>query len=352
LETALVLCEGFLGTNTGKTANGLVRFSRRFAIAGVLDSRHAGRDAGEVVDGVPRGIPVFRGLEEALRALPRVPDALIIGVATFGGYLPPEFRPTVRLAVDSGMSVFSGLHEHLSEDPEFAALARERGVRLVDVRKPRPLSELRQFTDLARRLPCARVPVLGTDGSIGKRTTAILLTEALNAAAVRATFVATGQTGLLQGAEFGVPLDSIPGDFMVGELESEIVRASEAESPEVIVVEGQGSISHPAYVCGTRAILNASAPSGIVLVHAPGRRARSYRREQLALPMPDPAREIALLEAFSSARVIGLAVNHEGLEREDVVRAASGYRASLRIPACDPLVDGVGELVTAVKALL
>ena len=352
METALVLCEGFLGTGTGKTANGLVRHSRRFALVGVLDSRNAGRDAGEVVDGRVRGIPVYRDLEAALGALGSPPKNLIVGVATFGGYLPKEFRPVVRRALESGMDVFSGLHEHLSEDPEFAAVAREHGTRLVDVRKPRPLRELRQFTDLARKLPCLRLPVLGTDGSIGKRTTAILLSEALNAAGVRASFVATGQTGLLQGAEFGVPLDAIPGDFMVGELESEIVRAYESERPQVIVVEGQGSISHPAYVCGSRAILSAAAPSGIVVVHAPGRKTRNYRRDQLSIPMPDLAREIELLEAFSGSRVVGLAVNHEGLGRADVERVSLEYRERFRLPVCDPLVDGCGELVAAVRSLL
>jgi len=352
LETALVLCEGFLGTNTGKTANGLVRHSRRYAIVGVLDSRNAGRDAGGVVDGTPRGIPVFGSLVEALAALPRRPDTLIIGVATFGGYLPPEFRPVVHAALESGLGIASGLHERLSEDPEFSALARVRGVPIVDVRKPRPLPEMRQFSDLARKLPCVRVPVVGTDGSIGKRTTALLLAEALQSAGIPTAFVATGQTGLLQGSDYGVPLDAIPGDFMVGELEAEIVRAYETDRPKVILVEGQGSISHPAYVCGTRAILNASAPSALVVVHAPGRTTRSYRRDQLALPMPDLAREIGMLELFSGARVAGIALNHEGLSPSEMPRITAEHGQRFRMPVCDPLLDGCGPLVGAVRTLL
>ena len=328
-----------------------MRYSRKYAIVGVIDSRFAGQDAGEVVDGVRRDIPVFRDLEGALAALPAPPRSLIVGVATFGGYLPAEFREPLRRALRAGLDLVSGLHEHLSGDPELAALAREYGATISDVRKPKPLREMRQFADLARALPCLRVAVLGTDGSIGKRTTALLLTDALNAAGTRATFVATGQTGLLQGAAFGVPLDAIPGDFMVGELEAEVVRAYETERPEVILVEGQGSISHPAYVCGTRAILNATAPQGIVLVHAPGRRTRNYRREQLAVPMPDLAREIEMLELFSGSRVIALALNHEGLSRPEMEKVAAAYRAQFNLPACDPLADGCDPLVSAVRTL-
>ena len=352
METVVVLCEGYFGANTGKTANGLVRYSKRYAIVGVLDSTKAGRDAGEVLDGRPAGIPIFRDLKDALARLPRKPDMMIIGVATFGGYIPKEFRPVIREAIEAGLNVVAGLHEYLTNDPEFGALAARHGVRLIDVRKPRPLRELEQFSDRARQLPCLRIPVLGTDGSIGKRTTAILLTEALNAAGVKAEFVATGQTGLLQGARYGVAIDSIKGDFMVGELESQIVMAYEENRPEVVVVEGQGSISHPAYVCGTRAILMASMPSGIVLQHAPARKTRNFRRDVVTWPMPSVEREIAMLELFSDSKVIALTLNHENLAPEDVARIETEYEGRYGLPTCDPLLDGCGKLVNKIRAML
>ncbi len=352
MERALVLCEGAFGQSLGKTANGLVRHSMKYRIVGVLDSTKAGRDAGEVLDGRRAGIPVFAGLADALAKLPERPEVLVIGVATFGGYVPQEFRPVVREAIDAGLDVAAGLHEFLADDPEFAALAGRRGVRLVDVRKPRPLRELEQFSDRSRHLPCLRVPVLGTDGSIGKRTTAILLADALNAAGVKTEFVATGQTGLLQGARYGVPIDSIGGDFMVGELESQIVKAYQENRPEVIVVEGQGSISHPAYVCGTRAIIMASMPSGIVLQHAPGRKTRNFRRDVVAWPMPAIDREIQMLEMFSDSKVIAITINHEDLTPDDVHRIEREYESAHGVPACDPLLDGCDKLVNKIKAML
>lgn len=351
MERAVILCDGYFGQSTGKTANGLVRYSKRYEIVGVIDRTKAGRDAGEVLDGQRNGIPIVRDLPEAIDRCR--PGTLIIGVATFGGYIPQEFRPIIREAIQQGLHVAAGLHEYLGEDPEFAKLASERGVELIDVRKPRPLRELQQFSDRSRKLPGLRIPVLGTDGSIGKRTTALLLTDALNATGIPATFVATGQTGLLQGSSYGVPLDSIRGDFMVGELEAEVVRAYEETKARVLVIEGQGSISHPAYVCGTRAILMASMPSAMLLMHAPARRTRNFRRDVVAWPMPSIEEEIRWLELFSrGSKVFALGINHENMTREEVEGIVGEWEAKYHVPAADPLWHGTGKFVEAIRKIL
>ncbi len=354
MERAAILCDGYFGANTGKTANGLVRYSKRYEIVAVIDRTKAGRDAGEVLDGKRDGIPIVKDLPEAIAV--GKPGTLVVGVATFGGYIPKEFRPVIKEAIANGLNVAAGLHEYLNEDPEFAALAKEHGVRLVDVRRPRPIRDAQQFSDKSRRLPCLRIPVLGTDGAIGKRTTALLLTDALNAAGVKATFVATGQTGLLQGSPYGVPLDSIKGDFMVGELEAEVVRAYEETKPRVILVEGQGSISHPAYVCGTRAIIQASFPSGIVMMHAPARKTRNFRRDVVAWPMPTVEEEREALEFFArlagGGHVIALALNHENMTREQVEATVKEYEARYGLPTADPLWHGCGKFVERIKAML
>ncbi len=228
-------------------------------------------------------------------------------------------------------------------------------MRLVDVRKPRPIRDAKQFGDLSRKLPCLRIPVLGTDGAIGKRTTALLLTDALNAVGIPTTFVATGQTGLLQGSAYGVPLDSIKGDFMVGELESEIVRAYQETAARVIVVEGQGSISHPAYVCGTRAILMASMPSGIVMMHAPARKTRSFRRDVVAWPMPSIEEEIEWLQFYTriagGGKVLGIGINHENMTREEVETTIRTYEERYGLPTADPLWHGCGKFVARIQGI-
>ncbi len=353
MERAVILCDGYFGQNTGKTANGLVRYSKRYEIVGVIDHTKAGRDAGEVLDGKANGIPIVGSLKEATFRL--APQTLIVGVATFGGYIPQEYRSILREAIENGLNIVAGLHEYLSEDPEFATLAEAHGVRLVDVRKPRPIRESKQFSDLSRKLPCLRIPVLGTDGAIGKRTTALLLTDALNEKGIPATFVATGQTGLMQGSAYGVPLDSIKGDFMVGELESEIVRAYEETKPKVVIVEGQGSISHPAYVCGTRAIINASMPSGMFMMHAPARATRSFRRDVVAWPMPTVGDEIEWLEFFAriagNGKVLGIGINHENMTRDEVEETVQSYETKYRLPTADPLWHGCGKFVDRIRRM-
>src|SRR2546428_12708000 len=353
MERAVILCDGYFGQSTGKTANGLVRYSKRYEIVGVIDHTKAGRDAGEVLDGKPNGIPIVADLKQAVAQCK--PETLIIGIATFGGYIPKEFRPTIREAIENRLNVVAGLHEYLNDDPEFAKLADAHGVRLVDVRKPRPIREAKQFSDLSRKLPCLRIPVLGTDGAIGKRTTALLLTDALREAGIAATFVATGQTGIIQGSPYGVPLDSIKGDFMVGELESEIVRAYEETKPKVIVVEGQGGNSHPAYVSGTRAIINASMPSAILMMHAPARKTRSFRRDVGAWPRPTVEEEIEWLEFFArnagNGKVVGIGINHENMTLDEVEATVRAYEAKYKLPTADPLWHGCAKFVDRIRRM-
>ncbi|MCU0860359.1 MAG: DUF1611 domain-containing protein, partial [Thermoplasmata archaeon] len=238
MENAIILCEDGLGRIRGKTAAGLLRHSLRFRILGVVDSTKAGKDAGEVLDGVKNGVPVFSSVKEAVQRSNPKPDWIIVGVATVGGMLPPEFRAPLKDAMASGVGIISGLHEWLGNDPEFRALAEKHGVKVVDIRKEPPLDKMHYYRNLASKMDCVRIPVLGTDAASGKRTTAVILTKEMNARGIKTTFVATGQTGLLQGSKYGVPLDAIRGDYVVGELENAINMAYENERPQLIIVEG------------------------------------------------------------------------------------------------------------------
>ncbi|UCE38146.1 MAG: DUF1611 domain-containing protein [Thermoplasmata archaeon] len=349
MDTALVLCEGNFGKHIGKTANGLVRHSERFEILGVIDSNKAGKMAHDIVEGAKKDIPVFRNLSDALSKLEKIPDNLIIGVATIGGRLPSEFRPVITEAIENKINVIAGLHEYLAEDPAFSKLATEHGVKLIDVRKEPPLEKMHRFANLCKSIPSIRIPVLGTDSSIGKRTTAIELTKALNKNGIKTIFVSTGQTGILQGFKYAVPIDSIQGDYIVGELEKEIVRAYDEEKPEVIIIEGQGSISHPAYVCGTRAIITASQPNAFILQHAPKRKYRNFRKDELKLPMPHLVKEIEMIQIFSNAQVIGITINHENMTDEGIEETAHEYEKRFGIPCCDVFRHGCNKLVDKVK---
>lgn len=348
METAIVLCEGGFGTPAGKTAAGLIRHSLRFKIVGIVDSVRAGEDAGEILDGKMNGVPVFGSVKDAMSDLTDKPDFMIIGIATIGGMLPDEFRQPIRDAIEGGVGILSGLHEWLADDEELSALARKHDVAINDIRREPPLKALHKYRNLVGKLDCVRIPVLGTDAAIGKRTTAIVLYKELNARGIRTAFVATGQTGLMQGSKYGIPLDAIRGDYVVGELEHAIVTAYNEENPQVIIIEGQGALSHPAYVTGSRAIVAASEPQAVVLQHAPGRKYRSYTDDVPHLPVGTIERESELIRVYAGCDVIGITLNPEGLNRDDVVRVISEYEAKHGVPVCDVLTDGPGKIVDAI----
>ena len=190
-----------------------------------------------------------------------MPDFFIFGMAPSSGMLSPVERLVMLDAIAQGMSIVNGLHEFLNDDPEFAAAAALHGVAILDVRRPRDKKDLRMFSGRIAEVTCPRIAVLGTDGAIGKRTTATILTQALNDPGIRAVMVGTGQTGLIQGARYGVALDAIPCQFCSGEIEAAVVEAFEGEHPDVIIVEGQGALSHPAYLTSSF-ILRGSLPDG------------------------------------------------------------------------------------------
>ncbi len=342
--TAVVYCEGNFADIDGKTANGLVRSSERYRIVAVIDSAKAGQDAGQALDGIDAGIPIVASLTDAIRVIGARPDLFIFGLAPLSGLMSRPERGAVLGAILAGLDIVSGLHEFLNDDPEISAAAATRGVTLLDVRRPRPTKDLRMFDGAIDAVKCVRIAVLGTDGAIGKRTTSTILTKALNDAGIHAVMVGTGQTGLIQGAAYGVALDAIPAQFGVGELEGAVVKAWQSEHPDVIVVEGQGALSHPAYLSST-VVLRASRPHAVVMQHAPG---RTMLSDYPTVSMPTPDSERNLIEQFGKTRVIGITINHENMTDDEVSTVATEYADTLGLPATDPLWRDGSELVDMV----
>ena len=344
IPTAIVYCEANFGAIDGKTANGLVRRSEKYQILSVIDSKKAGQDSGFVLDKKTNFIPIVRNFADALAHAGAVPDYFIFGIAPSSGMLSMRERSLVLEAINLGMNVVNGLHEFLNDDPEFAAAGAANNVELIDVRKPRDKKDLRQFRDLIAGVTCPRIAVLGTDCAIGKRTTATILTAALSDRGLKAVLVGTGQTGLMQGARYGVALDAVPSQFCSGEMEAAVVEAFEGEDPDIIIVEGQGALSHPAYSTSSF-ILRGSRPNAVILQHAP-RRAHRCDFEEMA--MPTPASEINLIEIFGDTKVIGLTINHENMTDGDVDKAITLYETELGIPTTDALTKSPECLVQMV----
>jgi uncharacterized NAD-dependent epimerase/dehydratase family protein len=243
-----IYCENHFGTMDGKTANGLIRNSKKYEIVGVIDSTKAGLDSGHYIDGKANDIPVFVSLEYAIQHLSEVPDYFIYGIAPADAFLKKEERSVVLSAIQLGMNIVNPLQEFFTEDEEFMRCAAQYKVDIHDVRKPPNKKDMRIFSGRIFKIPTPIIAVLGTDSAIGKRTTSVLLEEALLKEGLKTVFIATGQTGLIQGAKYGVAIDAIPFQFMIGEIENEIMKAYENEQPDIMIIEGQGALSHPAYI--------------------------------------------------------------------------------------------------------
>ncbi|WP_102192194.1 DUF1611 domain-containing protein [Microbacterium aurantiacum] len=343
-STAVVYCEGQFGEQDGKTANGLVRHSEKYDILSVIDSTHAGADAGMFLDGTPNGIPVLANLAQSVVHADRVPDYLICGVAPADGLLSAAQRVVLLDGIARGMHIINGLHEFLNDDAEFAAAALLAGVTITDVRRPRSMSELHLFSGRIFDVTCPRIAVLGTDGAIGKRTTSTLLVQALSARGIHAVMVGTGQTTIIQGGKYGVALDALVPQYCSGEVENQVVAAFEGEDPDIIIVEGQGALSHPAYITSAH-ILRGSQPAGVIVQHAPKRRMLG---DFPMVKMPTVASEVALIEAFADTKVIGITVNHEGMTTDEIGGAIDDIELELGLPATDPLTRPLDDLVEMV----
>jgi uncharacterized NAD-dependent epimerase/dehydratase family protein len=200
------------------------------------------------------------------------------------------------------------------------------------------------FCGSISQVTCPRIAVLGTDGAIGKRTTATILARALNDRGIKAVMVGTGQTGLIQGARYGIALDAIPSQFCSGEMEATVVEAFESERPDVIIIEGQGALSHPAYLTSTF-ILRGAQPDAVILQHAP---ARGFLCDFPKVAMPTAASEINLIQTFAKTSVIGLTLNHENMTDAAVTEAIDQYEGELGFPVTDALTRPAGRLVDMV----
>ncbi|MCA0237115.1 MAG: DUF1611 domain-containing protein [Bacteroidetes bacterium] len=345
MKKALVLTNGLLHTNDAKTAHGLIRGSERFDIAGIIDGpATAGKDAGELLDGTHRGIPVFDSLASALEQLQSV-QYLIIGIATVGGVLPPDMLEIVKQAIQHRISIVNGLHEYLSEKPDILALAAKNEVELIDVRKPKSRKDLHFWTGEIYQVKASIIAVIGMDCALGKRTTARLIRQACAAAGINAQMIYTGQTGWLQGGEYGFIFDSTLNDFVSGELEHAIVRCWKETRADLILLEGQSSLRNPSGPCGLEFLISGNARQ-VVLVHAPKR--KYFDNDPHWGEIPSVESEIELIEKLGS-RVIALALNTEDCTEEEYRHFQKHYEELLKIPVLLPIQEGVERIIREVR---
>jgi uncharacterized NAD-dependent epimerase/dehydratase family protein len=341
---AIVFCEGAFGTPNGKTAHGLVRRTKRYHILSVIDSLKAYRDSGEVLDGKTNGIPIFPRLEDALDAANKSgvkPSHFVIGLAPDGGRLNQAHRHALKEAIQAGMNIDSGLHDFLSDDREFKKLASRYSVRIRDVRKTPPRKDLHFFSGKIEKVTSLKIAVLGTDSAVGKRTTAWLLIEALQQKGHAAELIGTGQTAWMQGASYTIMLDSLINDFVSGEIEHAVWSAWNDRNPDVIVIEGQGSLLNPAYPGGFE-ILAAGRPDAVVLQHAPARKEYDGFPGYTIHPLDV---QIKAIELISRKPVVAITINHENIPLSNIPEICDSISRQTGLPTIDALRDGAEAIL-------
>jgi uncharacterized NAD-dependent epimerase/dehydratase family protein len=333
----LVLAEGFSGDpHYGKTTRGVVRY-RRDAVVAVLDSTRAG----ETMD----GLPVVGTVNDALCF---GPDTALVGVATQGGRFPPAWRELLRSCISKGLSIENGLHEFLGDDPELSELAGRHGVELRDLR--RPPDDLSVPTGENMRVPARIVHTVGTECAIGKKTVAVELDLEARRRGIRSQFVPTGQTGMVI-AGWGIAVDAVVADFLAGAAERLVVEGHRRGGEDLLVVEGQGSLLHPAYSGVTLGLMHGAAPHVLVLCHLAGQtEVEGYPGH----PIPPLPEAVALYERASlparPARVAAIALNTRELDEAGARAAIAAAGAETGLPADDPVRFGAGPLLDAALA--
>jgi len=336
-----VFAEGLFRRHTGKTAHGVIRYGTREVVA-VIDSTEAGRAANEVEPFCMRPVPIVASVSEAIA---RGADALLIGVAPSGGKLDPDWRPALLEAIEAGLDLEAGLHTQLGQDPELAEAAELAGVELRDLRAAPPDLTVPQGPE-SRPPGVSVVHSVGSDTVIGKKVVTLELDRAARERGLRSVYVPTGQTGVAI-AGWGIAVDHVISDYVAGAAERLVHEG--AEHGDLLFVEGQGGLFHPAYSGVTLGLLHGSAPDLLVLVHKAG---ATGIRNYPYLPIPPLPELIAAYEAVTArvrpAKVAAIALNTSDLDDVAARNAIAAAERDTRLTADDVVRFGPERVLDAV----
>ncbi|MFZ9749322.1 MAG: DUF1611 domain-containing protein [Vulcanococcus sp.] len=352
-ESPLVLLlHGGLDNLSGKTGLAMLRY-RSGPIVAVVDPAHAGQDL-QALTGIPRAVPVVADMAAALAYGPEV---AVVGLAPSGGRLPVEMRADVLQALRAGLSLASGLHSRLAEDPEFAAVPLQDGQWIWDLRQEP--AELEVATARCAALPCRRILAVGSDMAVGKMSACLELQRAALRAGLDSRFVGTGQAGILISGQ-GVALDAVRVDYAAGAVEAAVLAAAQDAGPQALVlVEGQGSLAHPGSTA-TLPLMRGSQPTDLLLVHRAGQSHVRTRPGAVPVAIPPLPELISACEALAALgrpdglrpKVGAIALNTALLDDDSAADAVRRLADQLALPVFDPVRHGADGLLQAFTGCL
>jgi uncharacterized NAD-dependent epimerase/dehydratase family protein len=340
-----ILAEGRFAEHDAKTATGVLRYGTQEVVA-VIDSTRAGTRVRDHIPGLENDVPVVAGIDQALALRP---DTLLIGVAPAGGKLPADWRATVLRALEAGLDVESGLHDFLSDDPQLRDAAAAAGVELRDLRRAPHGLDVPTGENLT--VDAYTVLTVGSDCALGKMTVSLELHAEARRRGNASEFVPTGQTGIAI-AGWGIAVDEVVSDFVAGASERLVVEGRRRSSAGAILwVEGQGSISHPAYSGVTLGLLHGSAPHSMVLVHEAGRTHLDMPNGPPIPPLPELIADYERMARYvRPAPVVAVALKTNRLDERTARDEIERVQQATGLPADDPVRFGAGRLLDAVLA--
>ena len=340
-----ILAEGGFAEHDAKTATGVLRYGSQEVVA-VIDSTRAGSRVRDHVPGLDSDVPVVESINQALALRP---DVLLVGIAPAGGRLPDAWRRSILRAIEAGLSVESGLHDFLGDDPELAAAAQQHGVEIRDLRRPPAGLDVPSGANL--RVDGFIVLTVGSDCALGKMTVCLELDAEAQRRGIASGFVPTGQTGIAI-AGWGIAVDEVVSDFVAGATERLVLEGAERAGPGALLwIEGQGSISHPAYSGVTLGLLHGSAAHAMVLVHEPGRTHIDMPDGPPIPPLPQLIDDYQRMARYvRPADVVAVSLKTNRLSEEEALAAIAAAERETGLPADDPVRFGSGKLLDAVLA--
>lgn len=340
-KKVVIYAEGRFNSIKAKVAASFIRYHAEKCVA-VIDSTQIGKTSDEIL-GYGGNIPVVPNLVSVLE---EKADIFMIGNGLFHNELPEAYREQIKLALEEGMDVVSGIHFRIADDPEFAKLAERTGAVIWDTKEPP--KDLTTSQNLVAKLSQLVVHTVGSDCRVGKKTTALEVCAELSNQGVNNAFAATGQSGIYISGK-GIAIDAVPGDFIAGATEKLILDSVADNQAEIVLLEGQGSISHPAYSSVTLGLLHGAMPQALILCHEAG---LTSHKDWQQIPLRPLNELIQMYESLGSymrpCKVVGISINCAGLTDEEAEKVVAEAEAETGLPATDVIKQGAEKLVKAI----
>jgi len=338
MNNIVILCPKSFDYILNKTGNMLIRY-RPDSVSCIIDSDKAGLTAQDVLS-YGGDIPVVAGFDEAKQFSP---NTMVIGSAPQGGFITGVYRKELCSAIKNGCDIYSGMHQFLNDDEEISTLAKEKGIKIYDLRKPPNPPHFSKGSWKNRKTKV--LLIVGTDCDTGKMTTAWEISERLKERGKNIEFIGTGQTGILLSGH-GIPVDAVTGDFMAGEVEYAIDQID--DDIDLIIVEGQGSLTNMYYAGVTLGLLHGAMPDYMVMTDEPSRKldVTGYAMSSIDSVMD---LHISLMTNFKNSKFLGINLLTLHMKEDEALNTIADLENKFQMPVTDLVRFGERELIDKIE---